>query len=171
MRETVRGLAKHASLLAAFGMLLAMPRECEAKDRALQDWSRVEGIESTRRIRIVLHDDRAPRGVRKVSGRFASATPHSMTVAVGGGTTRTFRRSEVRKVSVRRPVLKRRKAWGLTFLATGCMLATVFLFQDHTPLGGTWVGDETLRGMGFIVAPAWMLSILGLSHKLIYRSS
>lgn len=159
-------LTRSLGALVVIGSVLGTAPECEAKTRG--DWSQVEGIERNRRMRIEVYDDIAPKGMRKSSGRFVSATADSVTIVPQDGDMRSFQKSEVRKVRVRQPVLKRARAWGLTAAATGAMFAIIFVFQDHTPLGGTWFGDETARGFGFIVAPAWAASALGLSHRTIY---
>lgn len=62
------GFAKRVGVLAGLGAILVIPPKCEAKMRP--DWSQVEGIETARRVRIVLYDDEAPQGMRKFSGRF-----------------------------------------------------------------------------------------------------
>ena len=161
-----------AGLLAVCAAALAIPPECEASN-VRPDWSRVESIAAARRVRIVLYSDQAPEGKRKFSGRFVSADPHSVTVALRDGTVRLFQKPQVRKVLVRVPVGKRVPAWVMTGLWGGFTTWLVRAFPDFVLLGGdthrtTWT-ERYLRGYAFIFLPGWGISMLALSHKPIYN--
>ena len=123
------------------GVVLAFAPESQAKPGS--DWSRVQGVEAAREVRIVLHDDESPKGRRKLNGVFASATDDSLTIVLRDGTTRTFQRGDVRRVSVKRPFLQRREAWGVTALAAFAGPALEILISDPSSLDG-WLTSESL---------------------------
>ena len=76
-----------------------------------RDWSRVQIVRPGTRTTVLLYKDRAPRGQRKFSGRFHSATADSVTLLLPGGQTRTLPKQDVRKVKIRRPFKKRYQGW------------------------------------------------------------
>lgn len=75
------------------------------------DWSAVQAVQPGKRMAVVLYDDEAPRGARKISGRFASATAGDVTVLLPDGQSRTLERQAVRKVRSVRPIKRRRAGW------------------------------------------------------------
>ena len=79
--------------------------------RLLAEWSAVQETEPVRRVRIALYEDRAPGGPVKFDGTFASASSDNLALVLRDGSTRTFARPTVRRVSRRRPVHKRPEAW------------------------------------------------------------
>ncbi len=76
-----------------------------------RDWNRVQIVTPGTRTTVRLYKDRAPRGKRKFSGRFHSATVDSVTLLLPGGHTRTLPKQDVRKVKIRRPFKKRYQGW------------------------------------------------------------
>ena len=152
--------------LATFVVALAFAPESQAKPG--QDWSRVQGVEASRQVRIVFSDDTALKGRRKLSGIFASATADSLSVVLRDGTVRTFQRGDVRRVSVKRPFLQRRKAWGVTALAAFAGPALDLLLGDHSSVDGWLTSGRFWRSMGTVAIPVWIVATFGLSHKPIY---
>ncbi len=161
-------LATARCVLAAGGAVLALASVSQA--RPGRDWSRVRNVETARQVRIVLHDDKAPRGRRKLSGVFSAATADSLTLVLQDGTTRTWQRNEVRRVSVKRAFLQRRKAWGVTALAACGAAVFHLLLHDPGSLGGWWASGRPQRAMGIIAVPVWIVATLELSHKPIYAA-
>ncbi len=153
-------------VLAACGMVLALAPEIQAKPG--QDWSRVQDVEAPRAVRIVLYDEEAPEGKLRLRGIFASATADSLTIVLQDGTSRTFPRDEVRRVSVERAFLQRRKAWGLTALAVFGALAIDLLRTDHDSLARWWSSGSSMQSVGLIAVPVWVIATFELSHKPIY---
>ena len=90
-------------------MLLLAGAPAMAKVRS--DWSAVRAVQPGRRMVVVLYNDEAPRGERKIKGVFASATAGDVTVLLSDGQTRTLQRRAVRKVRSSRPITKRRSGW------------------------------------------------------------
>ncbi len=159
-------LATITAVLAAFGAVLALAPESQAKPG--QDWSRVQGVEAARKVRIVLYDDEAPKGRRKLNGVFASSTADSLAIVLRDGTTRTFQRDDVRRVSIKRRFLQRRKAWGVTALAAFGAVAFDLLWSDAGSLEGWWKAGRFWRSMGLVTIPVWSVATFELSHKPIY---
>ena len=155
-----------AGVLAACGAVLALAPASQAKPG--RDWARVQAVEAPRKVRVVLHDDKAPNGKRKLSGVFASATADGLTIGLRDGTMRTFQRDEVRRVSVKQPFLQRRKAWSLTALAASAAIVVHLLQSGASTLGGWWASGRYLPGMGLAAVPTWIISTFELSYKPIY---
>ncbi len=118
----------------------------------------------------MLHDDKAPRGRRKLSGFFTAATADSLTIVLEDGTARMWRRNEIRRVSVKRAFLQRPKAWGVTALAAFGTALFHLLLHDPNTLGGWWGSGRPQLAMGIIAVPVWIVATIDLSHKLIYAA-
>ena len=95
------------SWMAALLLLAGLP----AMAKVRSDWSAVQAVQPGRRTAVVLYDDEAPRGARKISGRFASATAENVTLLLLAGQARTLERRAVRKVLTHRPFKKRWPGW------------------------------------------------------------
>ena len=93
MRSVVRGVVVHLSR----GIKL--------------NWSRVQAVKPRTRTTVMLYQDQAPRGRRKIKGLFHSATDDSLTLERQDGQRHTFQKLAVRKVLVHRPLLKRYQGW------------------------------------------------------------
>ena len=78
----------------------------DAAGKFKRDWSRVQTVTPGTRTTVLLVD-LAPRGKRKIEGRFHSATAESVTIMLPSGQPRTVEKRDVRRVLVCRPVGKR----------------------------------------------------------------
>lgn len=137
--------------------------------RLLAEWTPVQETEPGRRVRVALYEDRAPSGPLKFDGRFASATPDSLTLVLRDGSTRTFARPAVRRVSRRRPIHKRTEAWviaGLTATLVG-VLQHLAIMDLH--FGDDFASNKVLRSMAIWSVPAWGLTAMSSSQALIYN--
>ena len=114
------------------------------------DWSRVQAVKPEARTTVLLYKYQAPRGRRKIKGRFLSATEDSLTLTLKDGQKRTFSKWAVRKVLTRRPIGKRYQAWitlGVSaFFASGKLIlqplltlpATALAFAVAPKMGGIY---------------------------------
>lgn len=163
--------AKRMSMLLAFGSVLAIMPECESRTR--QNWSKIQEIDNTRRIRVVLKKHDSIKGNIKFIGRLYSVNQDSISIVTSNGIIRKFRKPEVRKILVRVPVVKRIPAWVMTGISAGLTVWLVRAWPDFTLLAGSRYPLHSfpvklLRGTAFIVAPTWGISTLAMSHKPIY---
>ncbi len=157
-----------AKALLLLGAILFIQPDCTGA-RLLPEWSAVQDTEPGRRVRILLYDDRAPDGTSKFDGSFASATSESVTIILADGSTRKFAKRTVRRVSRRRPLLKRTKAWVITGLT-----ATLVFGLAHRGLFTLYFGDDftknkTLRSVLIWSAPTWALATTKSSHVMVYN--
>ena len=109
------------------------------------------------RTTVLLYGDLAPRGKRKIKGRFHSARAESVTLLLPGGQTRTLRKQDVRKVLVRRPFEKRYQGW-VAAGAGGAFVVRMILHpgNDFTPLGNLIVAAVVIAlptAIAFLAAP------------------
>ena len=95
------------------------------------DWSRVQAVPHDTKTVVRLYQDAAPRGNRKIKGRFDSAAADSITLKLKDGQTRTFPKQAVRKVRTWRPVKKRKPAW--VALVIVAVIAEYALYIDLPP--------------------------------------
>ena len=119
-------------------LLLASVPGCTA--RHLPDWSTVQAVKPGNKTEVQLYKDRAPQGRRKIKGHFVSATKESITLEpteriYTDRRTRTFQKSDVRKVSSRRPIWGRPAGWA-TFFATATFVAVADNSSKDQSLGG-----------------------------------
>ena len=75
------------------------------------DWSRVQAVPHHRKTFVRLYEDASLRANRRIKGRFESATIDSITLLLEDGQTRTFPKTAVRKVLIRRSFAKRWPGW------------------------------------------------------------
>ena len=73
---------------------------------------------------VTLYQDAAPQENRRIRGRFDSATTDTITLWLKDGQTRTFPKSDVRKVRIPRPFSKRWPGW--ITLAASVLAAELF---------------------------------------------
>ena len=130
MTNTNTRIRKQSRMAKGVGMLLVVvllfssqAPTAEASWRVKPDWSRVQAVTPGTRTTVLLYKDLAPRGKRKIKGRFHSATPQSITILQGQGQTRTVEKGDVRRVLVFRPVGKRYQPQ--VAAAVGTVLAAV----------------------------------------------
>ena len=69
-----------------------------AKAAKKASWSRVQAVPRDTKTEVRLYQDAAPRGNRKIKGRFESSTADSITLVLKDGQTRTVQKQAVRKV-------------------------------------------------------------------------
>lgn len=155
-------------LILVLGSVFAACPVCTGA-RLLAEWSAVQDTGPGRRVRVALYEDRALGGPLKFDGSFASATPDSVTLALRDGSTRTFDRPAVRRVSRRRPIHKRTEAWviaGLTATVVG-ILQHLAIMDLH--FGDDLASNKVLRSMAIWSGPAWGLTAMSSSQALIYN--
>ena len=149
--NVIRG--KHSKMASAVGVSLVLVLlmtsnvpEATAGFWVKRDWNRVQIVTPGTRTTVLLYKDRAPRGKRKFSGRFHSATDDSVTLLLAGGQRRTLPKQDVRKVLVRRPFKKRYQGW----VAAGA----------GTALGGTMIlhPENDLNPMGKLLVAAVVIA-------------
>ena len=119
-------------------LLLASVPGCTA--RHMSDWSTVQSVKPGTKTEVQLYKDRSPQGRRKIKGRFVSAAEESITLEPSERVytdmrTRTFRKSDVRKVSARRPIWDRPAGWA-TFFATAAFVGVADNSSKDQSLGG-----------------------------------
>lgn len=137
----------------------------------ISDWSRVQSVVAGRGVRVSLYDDASPKGMRRINGRFISASPNQLMISIRDGSTRYFSIETVRRVEVRLPFKKRYGAWGITGLAMALTLGIVWFFPDFSPFGGD-IQPRTrsvLQGTAVAVIPAGVVSFLALRYASIYN--
>lgn len=146
-------------LFFSFFFFLHVAPECQSYDRS--DWSLVEDIDSSRKIRIVLYNDEAPKGFRKFNGHFYSATKDSITIVIKKGIiTQKFQKNKVRKILVKVPPRQDYESLLITGLAA---IPTIYFTRIFREL--------VLPRAPFVIAPivaTWGISRLVLSYKPIY---
>ena len=107
-------------------LLTGVPTTGVAKGKS--DWSQVKAVAHDTKIAVRLYKDSAPRGLRKFNGRFVSATDGSISIVFEDGQTRTFLKSDVRRVQTPLPFVQRGAGWaamGISgLIAGGLLLAT-----------------------------------------------
>ena len=101
----------------------------------LPTWPRVQGVTPGTKTEVQLYEDKAPQGRKKIKGRFLSATQDSVTLELTerihtDPSTRTFQKSDVRKVMTYRPFAKRWPGWAAMLFSTG-VLTLVPFSNDH----------------------------------------
>ena len=154
-----RGLFRR-STAAGLVLLLVLVGSSPVAEAGLwvkRDWSRVQIVAPGTRTTVVLYKDQAPRGERKIKGRFHSATAETITVLLPNGQLRTLRKKAVRKVLVRRPLKKRYQGWITAAVGTAVWASWVAnpesdLKASAIPLlAGVLIGAPT--ALAFLVAP------------------
>ena len=87
-------------------------------------WPKVQGVKPGTKAEVQLYKGKAPQGRQKIKGRFLSAAEDSVTLELTERIhtdlrTRTFQKSDVRKVLTHRPFLKRWPGWAAYFVSAG----------------------------------------------------
>ena len=125
------------------------------------DWSRVQAVLHDTKAAVQLYKDAAPAESRRIGGRFEAATADSITLRLKDGQTRTFKKSDVRKVLAWRPVGERKSVW--IAIVVAAVLTEV----------GMWLADPPsalmrLMGHGIITLPVGVLTYYGTQLGPIY---
>ena len=124
-----------------------------------RDWSKVQRVAPGTRTTVLLYKDRAPGGLRKIEGRFKSATPEAITLSLPGGNPYTLQKQDVTKVLVYRPLSKRYPGWITLGVSASWSIPTVAKAgSDIEPWGkwflnGVFISVPTV--IAFLVAPRW----------------
>ena len=127
------------------------------------DWSKVQALKPGVPITVLLYQDQAPRGNRKIKGRFQSATEDSLTMEGKGGQRHTLQKSAVRKVLVlvHRPIWKRYQAWTTT--AIGAVLWAAPLAVGYEP------GEKAIFSVMVIALPTLIAFAVSPRKGGIYK--
>ncbi len=138
MRKITRNNGRLASRSIAAGLVLLLVLvgwpPAAAAQMTKSDWSKVQAVKPGVPITVLLYQDQAPRGNRKVKGRFQSATDDSLTLKMEYGPTRTLPKSVVRGVLVH---LSRgvKLNWPRVQAVKPGTPTTVLLYKDQAPRG------------------------------------
>ena len=138
-------------------VLVGLSPRAEAGFWVKQDWSRVQAVTPGTPTTVLLYKDKAPRGKRKITGRFHSATAESVILLLPDGQTRSLKKQAVLKVLVYRPREKRYQGW--VTLAVGAALGLPGMLHpeaDLTALGKAVVTTAFIvvpTAIAFLVAP------------------
>ena len=94
-------------------------------------WPKVQTVKPGTKTEVQLYEDKAPQGRQKIKGRFLSATEGSVTLELTERihtdlSTRTFQKSDVRKVLAHRPFLKRWPGWAAILVTAGAFALIPF---------------------------------------------
>ena len=133
-----------------------------AKAAKKASWSRVQAVPRDTKTVVRLYQDAAPRGNRKIKGRFESSTADSITLVLKDGQTRTVQKQAVRKVLTYRPFGKRRPGW--VALGIGIVLIELGLNNDLPP-----TASKRLWGHGMYTLPVAAAFFYGSQMKGIYN--
>ena len=139
--------------------MIGLSPVAEAGTWIRRDWSKVQRVPPGSRTRVRLYKDRALAGLRKIEGRFKSATAEAITLSLPGGNPYTLQKQDVTKVLVFRPLSKRYPGWITLAVSTGVSIPTVASYgSDLEPWGkwllnGLYIGVPTL--IAFLVSPRW----------------
>ena len=136
-------------------VLAGLPALAAAEGK-VQHWSKVQAVTPGTEIKVELYKDQAPRGSRKIQGRFHSATDDSITLRLKGGQRRTLQKHTVRKVLAYRSFEKRYQGWlaGAAGLAvSGAVMAnSVGAEPGQVPMMLV-IGTFVPMVIGFLAAP------------------
>ena len=128
------------------------------------DWSRVQAVPHNSKVVVLLYQDEALRGNRRIMGRFDSATADSITLVFEDGQTRIFQKSAVRKVLTRLPFRKRGAGWATLVVAS--VLVGILWTAGGT--SGTEPGEVSLISTSVIGLPT-LIAFLGAKMGSIYN--
>ena len=161
MTNTNTSNARQSRMAKVVGMLLvvallfsAQAPTAEASWGAKRDWSRVQAVRPGTRTTVLLHEDLAPRGKRKIKGRFHSATAESITILPPDGQTRTVEKGDVRRVLVFRPVGKRYQVGIAAAIGSGIGIPMSLLATSDTdsPAAVFFIGIGIFVGIPVAIA-------------------
>ena len=127
-RRSSRSLAAGLVLL----LVLAGSPTAAAAQKSKGYWSSVQAEVPGTPITVVLYKDQAPRGQRRIKGRFHSATDDSVTLQPRYGPPRTLQRSAVRKLVAHRP-RKIMRDWSRVQAVAPRTRTKVVLYKDQAP--------------------------------------
>ena len=148
-----------AGLLLLLTMISCAPVAEAATWWIRPNWSKVQRVPPGTRTRVRLYKDRAPAGLRKIEGRFKSATAEAITLTLPGGNPHTLKKQDVTKVVVFRPLSKRYHVWITLGVSAGWSIPTVASYgSDVVPSGklflnGVFIGVPTV--IALLAAPRW----------------
>lgn len=120
-----------------------------------RDWSRVQAVPRGVRTTVLLYKDLAPRGKRKIKGRFHSATAESVTLQLEQGQTRTVEKKDVRRVLVYRPVGQRYQVAATVAVSSAISILGLLQYSEfHGPkFAGLIAVAAVPSAVAFLVAP------------------
>ena len=127
---TVVVIAVAASILPGIRSWVWFFKERRRRANPGQNWSVVQRVEASRRVRVEVRNETVPHGRCKVTGTLIAASADSLTLALRDGASRTIPISVVRKVSLSESVLRSRRARWLTALAACGALVVILVWQD-----------------------------------------
>ena len=122
----------------------------------------MQAVPRDTKTEVRLYQDAAPRGNRKIKGRFESSTADSITLVLKDGQTRTVQKQAVRKVLTYRPFGKRWPGW--VALGIGIVLIEFGLNIDLPP-----TALQRLLGHGMYTLPVAAAFFYGSQMKGIYN--
>ena len=139
MRKTTQNNRRPFSRSTAAGIVLLLvlagwPPTASAARKSKGYWSGVQAEVSGTPITVFLYKDQAPRGQRRIKGRFLSATDNSVTLQPRYGPPRTLQRSAVRKLVAHRP-RKIMRDWSRVQAVPPQTKTEVRLYKDQAPQG------------------------------------
>ena len=115
---------------AGLGLLLLLMTLPGCVARHMPDWSKVQAVAPETETEVHLYKDKSPGGERKIKGRFLSAADNSIKLQLKNGSTRTFQKSDVRKVLTLRDLGHRWPGW----VALGSILLLLPVPEDSVLL-------------------------------------
>ena len=115
----------------------------------LPTWPRVQAVKPGTKTEVQLYEDKAPQGRKKIKGRFLSATQDSVTLELTerihtDPKTRTFQKSDLRKVMTHRPTLKRWPGWAAMLFAAGWGALVPFPYSGDSTRAERFLGTLVL---------------------------
>lgn len=156
--------------LALLLILTGVPTMAVAKGKS--DWSQVQVVAQDTKIAVRLYKDSAPRGQRRFNGHLVSATDGSISIVLEDGQTRTFLKSDVRRVQTPLPFKQRGAGWaamGISGVIAGVLLmvsGTEGAEPGEIPaLIGLVVGIPTL--VGFLAGKMGPIYDVPAKHRIL----
>ena len=112
-------------------------------------WTKVQGVKPGTKTEVQLYEDKAPQGRKKIKGRFLSATEDSVTLELTERIhtdlrTRTFQKSDVRKMLTHRPTLKRWPGWAAMLFSAGWGALVPFPYSGDSTRAERFLGTLIL---------------------------
>ena len=123
VERTAHGFAPRVYSTFAVGLLTLSSLSAPAMARG--DWMQVERLRPGVPTRVHLHNADPASGRKRISGQFESADTDSISLKLRSGQAQTFAQDLIRKVTVRRPVMKRYAGW----IGLGATVAVTWLFS------------------------------------------
>ena len=154
------------TLKMEYGSTRTLPRSAVRKvavhHKSKRDWSRVQAVALGTPAAVVLYKDQAPTWeLRRIKGRFLSATNDSITLTLKDGQRRTFHKWAVRKVLTRRPIWKRYYGW----ITLGISAAVLLPVDWDLEPGGEPKLVGLFTGIAFFLAAPKMGGIYNMPPK------